>query len=176
MQYATPFPRNPSNYFMIPIDLITPLPCYYRHTVTEDLLDVMGHMNIHGYMYIFNGGALNFAEAFGLTQEFIDQERGGIFALEHHIRYLAEVRLGETVAIHHRVFSRTAKRVHFMQFMVNESRPNLACTLEVVNSYANLALRRTAEFPPQIASWFDHLITQHQQLDWDAPVCGVMHP
>ena len=37
---------------MIPVELLQPLPVYYRHTVGENLLDVMGHMNIHGYMYI----------------------------------------------------------------------------------------------------------------------------
>lgn len=161
---------------MIPLESITPLPIYYRHTVTADLLDVMGHMNIHGYMYIFNGAALNFAEAFGLTAEFIATERGGIFALEHHLRYLAEVRAGERVAVHHRVLQRTAKRVHFMQFMVNETRPNLACTLEVLNSYANLELRRTAAFPSHIATWFDRMIAAHEQLEWETPICGVLRP
>lgn len=161
---------------MIPVKEITPLPLYNRHTVGTDLLDAMGHMNIHGYMYIFNGGALNFAEAFGLTQEFIDQERGGIFALEHHIRYWAEVRAGETVAVYHRLFARSPKRLHFMQFMVNETRPMLSCTLEVINSYANLDLRRTAEFPPHIAHWLDTRIAQHSQLEWEAPLCGIMRP
>jgi acyl-CoA thioester hydrolase len=61
-----------------------------------------------------------------------------------------------------------------MMFMVNETRGTLASTFECVNSFADLTARRTTPFPPEIGAKIDVLLTQHQALDWDAPVCGVV--
>ncbi len=73
-----------------------------------------------------------------------------------------------------RVLGRSAKRIHYMMFMVNETRGTLASTFECVNSFADLTVRRTALYPPEIAAKIDALLAQHQALHWDAPVCGVM--
>jgi acyl-CoA thioester hydrolase len=73
-----------------------------------------------------------------------------------------------------RVLGRSAKRVHYMMFMVNLTRGTLAATFECVNSFADLKLRRTAPYPPEIAARIDVLLTDHRALNWDAPVCGVM--
>ncbi len=34
--------------------------------------------------------------------------------------------------------------------------------------------RRMAPYPEPIAEKLDEVIAQHQALDWDPPVCGVM--
>ena len=152
------------------------LPCFHRATIPEAYLDVMGHMNIRHYMGLFDEAAWGFFHAFGMTEAFILNSSSAAFALEHHVRYLAEVHLGETVAIHTRVNGRTAKRIHFMHFMLNETTGKLAATLEVIASHANRDTRRTSPFPAEIASQIDQFVAEHSQLDWVAPLCGVMRP
>jgi acyl-CoA thioester hydrolase len=80
------------------------------------------------------------------------------------------------VAIYTRVNGRTAKRIHFTHFMVNETTGKLAATLETVTSHANTITRRTSPFPDAIAKAIDAIIAEHEQLEWEAPLCGVIRP
>ncbi len=161
---------------MIPLQNIQALPVFYRISIPTDYLDVMGHMNVRWYMALFDSASWKFFETFGMDEYYYLNQQGGGFALKHFIQYLAEVRVGENVAIHGRVLGRTAKRVHFMLFMVNESTGTLAATLEALGSHANMQIRRTAPYPEAIATRIDAMLTEHNQLDWEAPVCGVIAP
>ncbi|MFQ5421478.1 MAG: thioesterase family protein [Anaerolineae bacterium] len=161
---------------MIPIEKIRTLPCFNRITIPESYLDAMGHMNIRYYIGTFDDAAWQFFAHFGMDKRYYQGHDNGVFALEQHIIYLKEVHAGETVAVHTRVLGRTAKRIHFMKFLVNETTGKLAATLEVVGSHADTAQRRTSPFPPEIGARMDEMLTAHRQLDWEAPVCGVMKP
>lgn len=161
---------------MVEISQISPLPCFHRTTIPQEYLDVMGHMNIRHYMGIFDDAAWDFFASFGMTQAYYDDTSGGAFALEQHIRYLAEVHVGETVAIYTRIIGRSAKRIHFIHFMINETTSRLAATLEVLGSHVNREIRRTSPFPPGIAAQIDQILAEQSQLGWDAPICGVLKP
>ncbi len=152
------------------------LPCYHRETIPESYLDVMGHMNIRYYMGLFDEAAWDFFADFGMTLDYYRSANSGAFALEHHVRYLAEVHVGETVAIHTRLLGRSAKRIHFIHFMVNETTHKLAATLEVLASHADTIKRRTSPFPPHVAQRLDEILAENGCLDWNAPVCGVLRP
>ncbi|MEM7114111.1 MAG: thioesterase family protein [Chloroflexota bacterium] len=165
-----------SKRIRLPIEYVQQLPTDYRSTIPESYLDVMGHMNIRWYMALFNEGVLPFLQRIGLTQAYIDRENCGAFALEHFVRYLAEVHVGQTVTIHTRVVGRSAKRLHFMQFMANETTGSVAATLEILNSHADLAVRRTSPYPREITDKIDVLLAEHAQLTWEVPICGAMTP
>ena len=165
-----------SKRIRLPIEHVQQLPVDYRFTIPNSYLDIMGHMNIRWYMALFNEGVLPFLQKIGVTQAYVERQNCGAFALEHFVRYLAEVHVGQTVTIHTRVVARSAKRLHFMQFMANETTGNVAATLEILNSHANLALRRTSPYPKQITDKIDALLAEHKQLSWEAPICGAMVP
>lgn len=78
------------------------------------------------------------------------------------------------VDIYGRVIGRSAKRVHFMMFMVNQRQDVLSAVFESLGSFADLTTRRTAPFPDDIAQKIDALLAVHQTLDWQAPVCGAL--
>ncbi len=158
------------------LNQITQLPCFHRAVIPQAYLDVMGHMNIRHYMGLFDDAAWGFFASFGMDEAYYQTTSGGAFALEQHIRYLAEVHVGETVAIHTRINGRTAKRIHFIHFMINETTGKLAATLEVIGSHADRDTRRTSPFPPEIARQIDWLLAQHNQMNWRPPLCGVMRP
>lgn len=159
---------------MVSIEQLEALPLFHRAAISSDYLDEMGHMNVRWYIALFDQAAWNFFASIGLNQTYFEVERGGIFALQQFIRYLAEVRAGETIAIRTRLLGRSAKRAHFMQFMINESSGVLASTIEVLSSHVNLAVRRTSPFAPPLAEALDAYLAEHQQLAWEAPTCGIM--
>ncbi len=151
------------------------LPCYARTTIGPEHLDAMGHMNIRWYMALYDEAAWAFFAAFGMDEAYFHEYHGGGFALEHHIRYLAEVLPGDDVAVHVRLLGFSAKRIHFMGFMVNETQARLASTLEALGAHADTRLRRVSPFPPVIAERLAALLADHSTLDWEAPTFGVVY-
>lgn len=161
--------------FPIPAQL-KPLPILYQGIVPANYLDVMGHMNVRHYLSLFDEAAWHFFVGFGMDQAYYESGQGGAFALQHFINYRAEVHQNDQLTIYGRLLGRSPKRVHFMLFMVNESQDKLAATLESLGSHADLNQRRTSSFPPTIAANIDTILTEHSQLQWQAPMCGVIQP
>ncbi len=159
---------------LIPLEQIEQLAAIYHVTIPDRYKDKMGHMNMRYYLEVYDDAGDALFETFGLTPDFYRERGSGGFDLEHHIHYLNEIHIGDRVGIYARLLDRSAKRLHYMLFMVNESRKLLASTFECVNSYADLKVRKTALYPDTIATTLDGILTTHQQLGWDAPVCGVM--
>ena len=161
---------------MVSVEQVRQLPTFHRETIPPDYLDIMGHMNVRHYIGIFDTAAWHFFAAVGMDESYYREYHAGGFALQQFIRYLAEVRVEETVAVHTRLLGRSAKRIHFMNFMVNETTDALAATIEVLGSHADMQVRRTSPYPPFLAEKIDALLAQHRALDWEAPVCGIIHP
>ncbi|MEM7347959.1 MAG: thioesterase family protein, partial [Chloroflexota bacterium] len=149
-------------------------PQFYKTTVTEDHLDEMGHLNIQWYIAFYDKAAWQFFAEMGMTQTYFAEHQSGSFALQQYAYYYNEVRLGETITIHTRLLGRSPKRAHFIHFMLNQTRSGLAATLETLSSHADLKARRTSPFPPDIAKIIDKTLSNHRQLNWDAPTCGIM--
>jgi acyl-CoA thioester hydrolase len=152
----------------LPVHLDTVIPVAY--------LDEMGHMNVMWYNHLFSEATGRLFDAVGLTRTYLETNRAGTFALEHHVRYLVEVRAGQRIRIHTRVLGRSAKRFHFMHFMVKEENSILAATGEFVGTHIDMTIRRSSPFPAPIADAFDRLLAEHHALPWSPPVCGVMKP
>lgn len=156
------------------LEQVQQLPLVYRVIIPDHYRDKMGHMNMRYYLEVYDDAGDALFESFGLTPTFYKERGSGGFDLEHHIHYLNEVHIGDEVTIYARLLDRSAKRLHYMLFMVNESRRLLASIFECVNSYADLTVRRTAPYPEAIATTLDGILREHQQLGWSAPVSGVM--
>lgn len=152
------------------------LPCLYRLVIGAEHLDRLGHMNVRHYIAIFDDSAWRFFATFGLDEAYYASGQGGGFSLQQSVRYLAECRVGDVITVRARMLGRSVRRSHFMLFMVNESSGVLAATLETLVSHADLKIRRTSPYPAHIAAQIDAILDEHQALDWEAPVCGVIRP
>ena len=148
----------------------------YKGAVYPWHCDHMNHMNVMWYAYLFDKATWRFFDSMSMSLKYCEEQGAGAFALEHHTRYMAEVRLGQTVVLRTRVISRTQKRFHFMHFMTIENGDRLAATAEFVGMHIDRTTRRSSPLPGHIAEAFDRLIAKHQTLDWDPPICGVMNP
>lgn len=159
----------------VALDAVTALPLMLRMIVPPEYEDMNGHMNVRHYMSLFDEAGYPLIDDLGLTLVYHAEHGTGGFDLEHHVHYLNEVLIGDTVALYVRFLGRTPKRMHYMLFMVNETRATLAATFECVNAFADLKVRRTAPFPPAAAARIDAYVARHQALAWAAPICGVMN-
>ena len=155
---------------------VSQLPQTQSTTIPEEYLDAMGHMNVMWYTHLFSVGMGALMNSVGLEWEVITEHHAGTFALESHVRYFSEVRVGQTIALYGRVIARSEKRFHAMQFMANPDTQAVSASLAVINCYIDLNARRMAAMPAEVQQNLDRLIREHAQLDWPAPVCGVMNP
>jgi hypothetical protein len=58
--------------------------------------------------------------------------------------------------------------------MTNETTGHLASTLELQGTFADLKKRRATSMPPGIAAKFEAKLKSDQNLEWEAPVSGVI--
>lgn len=158
-----------------PLDLSS-LPVTYRQQIPADYRDDMGHMNVMWYTHLFSCTFELYADQFGFNEQYFREHHAGSFALETHVRYLAEVRVGQHVTIRSRVLGRSAKRMHFMHFMTVDESGALSCIQEGIGAHIDMRTRRMAPLPDDIARRFDALVQEQNKLPWDPPVCGVMKP
>lgn len=146
----------------------------YELTIPGDFLDENSHMNVQYYLQIVERGLGCVFENVGLGELYAAAETYGNFALEQHIRYLAEILVDDRVSVHIRLLELTAKRCHFMGFLVNETRNQLAAVVELVMMNVDMRQRRGAPFPAAAYAQLQAMLAAHRQLSWQAPVCGVM--
>ncbi len=161
---------------LLDISDVRRLPLTHATTIPEEYLDAMGHMNVMWYTHLFSLGMGGLFDRLGITWEQLEKDQAGTFALESHIRYLSEVRVGQNVEIHSRVLGRTEKRFHAIHFMTNQDKHDVSATFEVVGAYIDMRSRRMAALPDEAVRRLDALLSDHHQLGWEAPACGVMRP
>jgi acyl-CoA thioester hydrolase len=132
------------------------------------------HMNMRWYVALFDDAGDELHERMGLTPEFHRLHHSGTVDLEHHTHFVSEVLPGDTVAVYSRLVARSAKRLHYLMFLVNESNGKLSAIFECMNAFTNLTVRKTAPFPPEIAAKIDAWLARDRNLDWAPPVSGAM--
>ena len=163
-----PVPKN------IAVSELASLPITATTTVPRDWLDDMGHMNVMWYTHLFSNATVGLFQLVGMTRDYFISQQAGSFALEAHVRYLAEVHAGQSVTLRSRLLGRSAKRFHFIHFLIIDDGGVLSSTGEMMGTHVDIRIRRSSPFPAEIAAAYDAILAEHQKLAWDAPVCGVM--
>lgn len=154
------------------------LPLTQRFTVTEEHIDIMGHMNVGYYSLVFARAARQMTSLIGVTPAYIERERKGAFMLRNFTQFIAESYLGDELVVYSRVVAYSEKRYQYMHFMVNTTQGDqLAATMEALTTHADLVERRSIAFPLEIIANIEHYITEQRVVDWSqAPLCGVLSP
>lgn len=146
----------------------------FRAVVPAAWADHNGHMNIRHFTAVFDDAGDALYLLIGLTPEFHAARGTGTFDLEHHTHFLREVKVGDAVSVYVRPVARSAKRMHYLMFLVNETQGVVASIFECINSFMDLTKRKTAAYPPDLAAQLDAWIAATAGLSWPAPVCGAM--
>jgi acyl-CoA thioester hydrolase len=160
----------------ITLEELAELPVTYAKEIPENYRDEMGHMNVMWYTNPFSQAFNKFGGLWGFDWASWKERQIGSFVLEAHIRYLREVKVGQRVTLRSRALGRTAKRFHYMHFMVNDDTGMLAATCEQISAHIDMKIRRMAPLAAELGERFDALVAEQNKLAWAAPVCGSMKP
>ena len=158
----------------VTLDEIRQLDCAHQQRIPDRYMDENQHMNVQYYLHMVEQGLSEVFRQVGMGALYAQADQFGNFALEQHIRYFAEILIGDQVSVHVRLLDLTPKRSYMMGFLINDTRGQLAATVESVAMNIDMTERRGAPYPPAAMAKLDRLLERHQSLTWDAPVCGAM--
>ncbi|GEP36346.1 hypothetical protein NPS01_00090 [Nocardioides psychrotolerans] len=142
-------------------DQIRTLPSHFDRTVAPEAIDENGHMNISVYFREASWAAWLRLGELGMGEDYIGSRGLSFFTVEHSIRYLGELRLDETYAVHTGIAGRTSKAVHAVSFVLDRTHDRLACVMEVMYVHVAMDTRRACDIPDDIATALDADIATH---------------
>lgn len=157
------------------LEQVLQLPKFHSETIPAEYLDEYKHMNVRFYSELWGKGAYGLLKLLGIGDVWHGKTNYGHWLLRQVMDYKAEVREGETISIHGRMVARSAKRMHNMYWMVNESKNVVAATSEVLVANADLTSRRMTSFPEHVTEIMDAHIAEMDALGWEVPVSGAIH-
>src|SRR5690606_22498874 len=110
--------------------------------VHPDWIDFNGHMNVAYYVLAFDRATDKFFDWLGLDEAYRQATNRSTFALEQHILYLREVRLGDPLRFTTQLIDHDAKRIHYFHRMYHDREGYLAATTEIISMHIDLGRRR----------------------------------
>ncbi len=122
-----------------------------RHSerVRPEWIDFNGHMNVAYYVVVFDNAVDVLFEALGLGRDWRAAAGRSHFAVEAHIRYLGEVKLGALVTVESRMLGADAKRLHHFHIMRNAETGAIAATFEALSLTVDMATRKAGSMAPE---------------------------
>jgi acyl-CoA thioester hydrolase len=123
-----------------------------RLRVLPEWTDQNGHMNVAYYVLAFDRATDVFYDALGIGWDYVGRGRGSLFTLAMNVDYLRELRSGDELRIATRVVDVDHKRLHYFHEMLHAAEGWLAATNELLAMHVDMASRRSAPFPDDVAA------------------------
>ncbi|MEX1107458.1 MAG: thioesterase family protein [Dongiaceae bacterium] len=109
---------------------MSPMPIIHRETVLKEWIDYNGHMNEGYYPVVFSHAGDELMAMIGVTPDYIKSTQLTFFTVESHIRFLKEVKLGDSLTVRLQILGVREKKLHLWYCMsLGDDGPEVA-TLE----------------------------------------------
>lgn len=128
-------------------------------TVEPQWIDYNGHLNMAYYNVLFDRCVDQAFESFGLGPDYVKARNASFYTMELHVTYLRELHDGDPVVVTLQLLDRDAKRCHFFQEMYHAEKGYLAATAEQMSMHVDMAAKKSAPFPPDVAT---HIAAMHE--------------
>lgn len=153
---------------------ISALPAYDNYQVPQDWVDYNGHMNIVHYFEVSAHAAIQLSNDVGIDADYMARRNHGVFTVEQHQRYIAEMRLGTNLATHARLVGVGNKAVHIAAYVTDEDNQRLSMIFETMLLHIDFGTRRSALFPDDLRGRLDQVLASHNALGWDPALSGSL--
>ena len=135
--------------------------------VRPEWIDINGHMNVAYYILAFDLAVDALWQQAGITQHYIEERELSTFAVESHVRYVAELKEGDPYHVRSHILAIDDKRLHQRQYMFHATEGFLAATAEWLNLHVDLGIRRVTPWPDEIRDAFVDLARRQGDLRAD---------
>jgi acyl-CoA thioester hydrolase len=132
--------------------------------VRPEWIDYNGHTNMAYYVVMFDQATDVLFDTLGIGEAYRREAAHSMYALESHVTYARETKLGDRVRILCQLIDADAKRLHFFLRMAMAESGDPVATFEMVVLHVDLAGPRAAPFPAAIQAGIDTMLAQHRLL------------
>ena len=133
-------------------------------TVSKDMCDMNGHMNVAFYSKIFDEGSGPLYQDLGFSwDEETIRETYSTFTLEENIRYIKENLLNDKIYPCFRIVNVNRKIIHHAAILLNEKK-ELSAISECLLIHIDMKLRKSAPMPDKTFERVKKLKEKHEAL------------
>jgi acyl-CoA thioesterase FadM len=154
-------------------DQLAPLPAYVEQPVPIAFEDVNGHLNVRHYTGIASEGLDEALVEVGIPQNW-PASGHACFSAEHHLTYIAELRTGDKLSARVRLLGRSERAAHALVYLLDESHQRLSFVMEEIFLHIDMATRRTAPWPEDVATALDRRVAEHSALPFEHDNSGCL--
>jgi acyl-CoA thioester hydrolase len=127
-------------------------------------IDYNGHLNMAYYNVLFDRAVDEVMELLGCGAEYVTSRRQSCFTAEVHVRYLRELHADDPVRVTFQLLDYDAKRLHFFEQLFHAADGWVSATSENMALHVDMAARKTAAFPSDIAAALAKMKAAHAKL------------
>lgn len=138
------------------------LPVTVSRQVPQSWADYNGHMNETNYLEAASQATDRFMQIIGCDAAYI-AAGGSYFTVESHIRYLAEMNVGEPLTITTQVVQGFGKKLHLFHRIMSAN-GNVTATVETLLLHMDLKARRSSLPSVEVAASLAGFVATHAKL------------
>jgi acyl-CoA thioester hydrolase len=127
-------------------------------------IDYNGHLNMAYYNVLFDRAIDQLWLHLGIGPDYLKTRGGSTFTAECHVRYLRELHLCDPAQVSILLIAADDKRLHVFEELRHAEEGWLSATSENMMLHVDMATRKTAAFPPDIAQRIQTLAAIHRDV------------
>ncbi|GAA3529088.1 thioesterase family protein [Nocardioides daeguensis] len=155
-------------------DQLVTLPAFAVQPVPSAFEDSNGFLNVRHYLGIGSEGLDESLYDIGIPFNWPVLSGFACLSAEHHLTYLHELRTGDEMSVRVRLLGRSERAAHALVFVLDDTFQRVACVFEEIFLCVEIADRRTAPWPADIAAGLDKRIAEHAVMDWEPVTSGCL--
>src|SRR5579859_5157139 len=132
--------------------------------VEPQWIDYNGHLNMAYYNALFDRAVDETYELIGVGTDYVAARRRSIFTAEVHVRYLRELQAGDPVRVTFQLLDYDSKRLHYFEQLFHAVEGWVSATSENLSLHVDLASKKTAAFPGEVATRLADMKASHALL------------
>jgi acyl-CoA thioester hydrolase len=127
-------------------------------------IDYNGHLNMAYYNVLFDRAVDEAFELLGCGANYVKTRGFSTFTAEVHVRYLRELHDGDPVRVTFQLLGYDDKRMHYFEQLFHAEEGWVSATSENMSLHVDMAKKKTAPFPPEVARCLARMKASHTQL------------
>lgn len=155
-------------------DDLAELPAFSAQAVPAAFEDINGHLNIRHYVGIASEGLDESLAELGIPQNWPTVAGQGIFSVEHHMNYLAELRTGDKISARVYLVGRSERAAHAVVYLLDDTHQRVSYAMEEIFLHIDMESRHSAPWPDDVAAALDARIAEDAGHEWKPALSGSM--
>jgi acyl-CoA thioester hydrolase len=127
-------------------------------------IDYNGHLNMAYYNVLFDRAVDEVFTLLGCGPDYVAARGHSCFTAETHVRYLRELHAGDPVRVTFQLIDYDQKRLHAFEQLFHADQGWISATSENLSLHVDMARKKTAEFPADVARRIEAMQLSHMRL------------